>query len=126
MRHSIGLLKNCKFQLYCSRQNSFLIRRSKPIHDNWLIHKFLRAHILMKQQFQSFLHQTLNKKKYSFSMICYSTYIWQPFKLSLLKHIKTFSSGISNVLQDPLSKLNRKSDCLTISHPTILAALKCL
>ena len=56
-------------------------------------------------------------------LIIYKTYRWQVWSVPL-KHIKAFSSGTLKVLQDPNAKSNNRSDCLNISHPTILLALK--
>ena len=64
------------------------------------------------------------KMNYLISTIYEPTYRWQLFLLFKLKHIKAFSSGTLKVLQDPASKLNGRSDCFNISHPTSLTAFK--
>ena len=123
MQYSTGSFGNYKLQFWRSSQNSWVIPWSRPVLDSWLIRKFRSAHIVMMQQFRSSLHRNWKKVNYFISIILKPTYIWQLLRSFLLKHIKAFSSGTSKVLQDPLSKSNGKSDCLTISHPTTLAAL---
>ena len=126
LHHSIDWFQNHKSQFEHSNQNSKKIRWLRLYHDKRLVPKCDRGHISMIQHFQSFRHQNL-KQIYDFSLndSRQVTYRWQLFRLSRLKHIKTFSSGMLKMLKDPTRKSNCKSkDCLIISQPTTILTLK--